>query len=370
MKLARPRALVRGAALTAAAGLALALLPAGAAHADTLTFSNMTTITIPGGGTAGPSDPYPSEIAVAGFTGPLTDVNVTLHGLSHTFPGDLAALVVAPSGAKTLLMVNCGDEFDVDDIDLVFDDADPDSLPEEAQITAGTYRPTDCFGESFDFGSPVPPGPYTAALSDFNGVSPNGTWQLYVADFGTEDVGNILRGWSLQITAPTPAPAPSPTPSPTLAVTCDGKAATETGTNGAEKIVGTEGNDVIVGLGGDDHIDGLGGDDLICAGDGDDLVHAGDGDDEVFGQQETDRLFGGDGEDELFGQSGRDKLFGQGDEDELRGGTGDDRLKGGREDDELSGNKGADKLSGGKGDDELSGGRGDDQTKGGPGNDS
>src|SRR6266487_1038855 len=69
--------------------------PAGAA-----TFSNSGTITIndgtancssPNQPSPGPSKaaPYPSAITVSGLTGTVKDVNVTLTGLSHTFPDDV-----------------------------------------------------------------------------------------------------------------------------------------------------------------------------------------------------------------------------------------------------------------------------------------
>jgi hypothetical protein len=42
------------------------------------------------------------------------------------------------------------------------------------------------------------------ALSDFNGVSPNGTWSLYVYDFMAPDQGAIAGGWSLMIATMSP----------------------------------------------------------------------------------------------------------------------------------------------------------------------
>ena len=38
------------------------------------------------------------------------------------------------------------------------------------------------------------------ALSTFDGADPNGTWQLWVMDDASGDVGDI-RGWALRITA-------------------------------------------------------------------------------------------------------------------------------------------------------------------------
>ena len=63
---------------------ALASLAVSAsASAETLLFSNPTPIAIPGSGDIGNASPYPSEIAVSGMSGPITNVAVTLHRFGH-----------------------------------------------------------------------------------------------------------------------------------------------------------------------------------------------------------------------------------------------------------------------------------------------
>ena len=54
-------------------------------------------------------------------------------------------------------------------------------------------------------------------------------------------------------------PLASITTASAASYTCNGKAATIVGTNGADDLRGTSGRDVIVGLGGNDEIDGFGG---------------------------------------------------------------------------------------------------------------
>src|SRR4051812_34105625 len=67
-------------------------------------FTNSTPITINDNTTA---NPYPSTIAVSGLSGtiPTTpgSVKVTINGFSHTFPDDVAMLLVGPTGAALLI---------------------------------------------------------------------------------------------------------------------------------------------------------------------------------------------------------------------------------------------------------------------------
>src|SRR5204863_319670 len=42
--------------------------------------------------------------------------------------------------------------------------------------------------------------PYATTMSTFNGQSPNGDWQLYVADDSSTDAGVITSGWTIGIT--------------------------------------------------------------------------------------------------------------------------------------------------------------------------
>ena len=180
---------------------------------------------------------------------------------------------------------------------------------------------------------------------------------------------------------------------------CQGRAATITGTAGADVITGTPGDDVIQAGAGNDVIDGGGGADVICGGAGTDTVtyaghqaavtadlsgSAGDdgssedgpvgardsigadvesltgghGDDTLVGSSVANVLTGGPGDDVLKGQEGNDSIF---------GGTGEDTLSGGDGNDTLSGLSSDDVLVGGEGNDSLDGGLDGDSLKGGPG---
>lgn len=165
----------------------------GTAAAQTGTFSNSGSIPIADGGICGPGPgfdslapgkgtPYPSPIVVSGLVGNVTDVNASITGLTHSFPDDVDVLLVGPTGAKTLLMADVGDDPKVSNVNLAFDDAAANSLPDTTQLTSGTYKPTAGTTGTGDgchlptsFPSPAPAGPYGTSLGAFNGTAPNGT---------------------------------------------------------------------------------------------------------------------------------------------------------------------------------------------------
>ncbi len=168
-------------------------------------FANNTLINIPipSAETFGPASPYPSVINVTNVAGNITKLTVTFSNLSHTFPLDIDALLVGPAGQKVMLMSDTGGNYPgVANVTLTFDDAATNGLPAENFLT-GTYRPTD-YAVGDVFPAPAPSGPYSTALSDFSGSSPNGNWSLYIFDDFNGDVGS-LDGWSLNFTTTTPA---------------------------------------------------------------------------------------------------------------------------------------------------------------------
>ena len=88
------------------------------------------------------ASPYPSLINVSGVGGTLIKATITLTNLSHTSPGDIDALLVAPNQQDTLIMAHAGGTFSLKHITLTFDDAATNSLPNNAQIYTGTNKPT------------------------------------------------------------------------------------------------------------------------------------------------------------------------------------------------------------------------------------
>ena len=108
--------------------------------------------------------------------GPITDLNVMIGSITHTFDGDLTIDLIGPDDT-TVQLVNHrgggGDNF----TNTVFDD---EAL---TSIAAGSPPFT---------GSFIPEQP----LSNFDGKSPNGLWRLRVRDTVSQDTGSI-NAWSL-----------------------------------------------------------------------------------------------------------------------------------------------------------------------------
>jgi subtilisin-like proprotein convertase family protein len=203
--------------------IAVVMLGVAASPASAETFSNNSGITINDGGQCDPitevslapgtATPYPSEISVVGLdSSVVSDVNVTVSGLSHSFPDDIGLLLVSPAGQSVILMTENGGSAAVSNVNLTFDDAASGALPDTSQISSGTYLPSrgtdtiaggDGCSTPASFPDTAPAGPYGSSLSVFNGSNPNGTWKLYVIDDSQADVGSIT-GWSLDISVTTP----------------------------------------------------------------------------------------------------------------------------------------------------------------------
>jgi len=173
-----------------------------AASALTLTFSNPSLITI---NSVGPATPYPAIINVSGLSGPITDLNVVINGLSHAFISDVGALLVGPGGQSVVLFDGIGGTTAVTNVNLTLDDQAAASLSCTSQITSGTFKPTNCIvGDVFP--PPAPGLPYGSLLSGFNNTNPNGQWRLFINDFVAPSGGSVAGGFGLQVTiVPEPA---------------------------------------------------------------------------------------------------------------------------------------------------------------------
>src|SRR5262249_44812641 len=153
-----------------------------------------TSIAVPATGSAnqiGPASPYPSGISVSGVAGTVSGVTLTLNGVTHSVLNDVDALLVAPSGANLVVLSDAGAS--ATNATLTFSGPAATGVPAGSVVT-GTYKPTNN-GSGDTFAAPAPaPSTQTTLAGAFSGVSPNGTWQLYVVDDASGDLGQIAGG--------------------------------------------------------------------------------------------------------------------------------------------------------------------------------
>jgi hypothetical protein len=146
----------------------------------------------------GVASPYPSLIAVSGLPPSPTKVTVTLTGLSHTYPDDLDILLVGPRGQTVVLMSDCGGGAALRSVNLTFDDGAASKLPDNTQISSGTFKPTNITTRAPDsWPAPAPTPGSAGTLASFAGVDPNGIWSLYILDDEAGDSGRLAGGWAL-----------------------------------------------------------------------------------------------------------------------------------------------------------------------------
>ena len=170
---------------------------------ETRTFTKATPIAIDSLVSA---VPFPAPIRVAGFTGAtITDVDLALIGFSHTAPYDVDMMLVAPDGRNAYVMSDVGGYYPVSGLHVRLDDEAATRLP-DSQLTSGAFQPTntdDARGlDGFNSPAPMPSG--VTALSVFDGMDPNGEWQLFIRDDHKIKSGSIAQGWELRITATAP----------------------------------------------------------------------------------------------------------------------------------------------------------------------
>lgn len=178
------------------------------------TFENTTPLDLPSGQpgtTSGPSDPYPSTIAVSGLSGNKV-IQLELTNLNHTWLGDLDMLLEAPDGSTMVVM---SDAFSSSNrtgtvvTTLTLRDDAADFMPGAGvPPPTGTFKPTQDGGttDTFDapapagpFGQPGPDGPGDTFMSVFgtDGSAMNGDWTLWIDDDAGGDPGTLDGGWKI-----------------------------------------------------------------------------------------------------------------------------------------------------------------------------
>ncbi|MBK8464478.1 MAG: hypothetical protein IPL32_01480 [Chloracidobacterium sp.] len=173
------------------------------------------------------ADLYPSTITVTGGPTQIQTVRVTLFGVQHQFPDNMDFLLVGPAGQKFVLMADAGGALPQASpgVNLTFDDAAGQVLPDSGPLTTGSFEPTTWEPGQGVFPAPAPPAPYNepgstvggigtqTLFGNFGNTNSNGTWSLYMRD----DAGLLSRvnaitgcvngGWQLQFIQATAASA-------------------------------------------------------------------------------------------------------------------------------------------------------------------
>jgi len=194
------------------------------------------------GSTYVPPNVYPSTLSVSGLTGTIETIEVQLNGLNSDTgnqgngTANLEVLLQAPNGAYMEIMGDAGNPGNPEiwnGVTLTIQDG-ATTMPysgdtpctntgnttwadqNATDTSVGTYAPTSCpFGNNpQDFPSPGP-GTVTAAADlaapvgtatlngKFDGLTPNGTWNLYLVDNDGQFAGFdtiAISGWSLVLT--------------------------------------------------------------------------------------------------------------------------------------------------------------------------
>ena len=128
------------------------------------------------------------------------DVDVSLH-LTTTWSDDVDLLLVGPQGQHTMLLSDVGGDNDLSHTAITIDDEAAAALPDDGQIGAGSYRPTNFNGgddENDNFPAPAPAATGTPSLSVFDGTAPGGTWRLFGYDPISVDLVQV-DDWTLDI---------------------------------------------------------------------------------------------------------------------------------------------------------------------------
>ena len=153
-------------------------------------------------------NPYPSNIIVSGLGGSISKLTLTMNIGNAPTPDHTDFLLVGPNGERFIFMSDAGGTTDIVGQTLTFDDAAATALPDSTSIVSGTYRPASYAGDSDNFPSPAPAGPYNPAAPEgagtfasvFNGTNPNGTWSLYAVEDAGDAADTIINSWSLSFT--------------------------------------------------------------------------------------------------------------------------------------------------------------------------
>ncbi len=186
---------------------AVLLLALSEAH-PALIYSGPLNQIVPDGNPTG----LQSTLNVSGFTENIQSVTVHLN-ISGGYNGDL--YVYLAYGNQSAILLNrvgrsAGSPFGYDDagFSIILSDSGASDVHNYGGVNGGTLTGTwQPDGRAVSPQSVLDSDPRTAMLSTFNGLNPNGSWTLFVADMagGPDARVSTLTDWSLDI-QPVPEP--------------------------------------------------------------------------------------------------------------------------------------------------------------------
>jgi hypothetical protein len=182
------------------------LLPATALSQTYTVLSTDDLFPTGGADDHGPANQYPSTLTVAGLTGKVTKVRVTILGYRSAEPQDTDIVLVGPKGQKVLLMADACGTMGFQNNNWTFDDSAQTYLSAIGpcpNYQATSFKPSGYLGDDQadmrQFGAAGPPPPYGNKLAVFKGNAPNGKWRLYVLD-DTEGYNSFdIAAWALRL---------------------------------------------------------------------------------------------------------------------------------------------------------------------------
>ncbi|RPH92849.1 hypothetical protein EHM69_11850, partial [candidate division KSB1 bacterium] len=140
------------------------------------------SLKIPPSGSGGASsDTTLCSITVSGLPTALTDVEVEIDSLMHTYDGDLHIYLQGPTGLRVLLSNDNGSSSE-NYLHTRFSDAATTLITAGSAPFTGTYKPEE-------------------ALSAYDGTDPNGIWTLRISDDSGGDSGAVFS-WRIQVKTP------------------------------------------------------------------------------------------------------------------------------------------------------------------------
>ena len=141
-----------------------------------------------------------ATLDVTNLPGRITDVDVVLNNVVHTWPRDLDIYLQAPGSNQVVRLMSdaCGGSgTPLTGAFLTIDDEAGTTMPNDAACPTGSYQPTNYEPT----GDTLPAGTsFADKLSVFDGRGANGTWTLYASDDLGSFTGQLSGGFSLTIT--------------------------------------------------------------------------------------------------------------------------------------------------------------------------